>query len=152
MIEYLYNTFTHATFNDFDYMIKILFFFQYGIFLILLLVLQITACSLAFAYKETSRNETKKFLQSTITRYYSTDENTDAVTLMWNNLMAQMSCCGVNDYKDFETSPNWISGKGNRTIPEACCILTNGTLFSPKDPSCTQYPSDSNSFYKHVKI
>lgn len=119
--------------------------------MILLLVLQITVCSLAFAYKETSRNETKKFLQSTITRYYSTDENTDAVTLMWNNLMAQMSCCGVNDYKDFETSPNWISGKGNRTIPEACCILANGTLFTPKDPSCTTYPSDSNSYYKNVR-
>lgn len=119
--------------------------------MILLLVLQITACSLAFAYKETSRNETKKFLQSTITRYYSTDENTDAVTLMWNNLMAQMSCCGVNDYKDFETSPNWLSGKGNRTIPEACCVLSNGTLFTPKDPSCTTYPSDSNSFYKNVR-
>lgn len=116
------------------------------------MVLEITTCSFAFAYKHKVKNETKQFLQSTITTYYSTDEHRDVVTLMWNNVMVQMSCCGVNDFKDFETSSNWLNGKGNGTIPEACCILLNSTIFKPKDPSCSQYPNDSNSFYKNVNI
>ncbi|KAM7358758.1 tetraspanin 66E isoform 2-T5 [Cochliomyia hominivorax] len=95
----------------------------------------------------TARNESKGFLQSTIAKYYTTSEHTDAVTLMWNQMMSQFGCCGVVDYRDFETSSGWMSGKGNRTIPEACCRLKDIRNLIPEDDNCVISPNDTNSFY-----
>jgi len=120
----------------------------YGIFLILLLAAEITAIGLAAAYKDRAKLETKTFLQSTITRYYTTVERTDAVTLMWNHLQGQMSCCGVDDYKDFNLSDSWISFKGNRTIPESCCVLQDPVKLIPRDLNCPSSPSDANSYWR----
>lgn len=105
-----------------------------------------------FFFNKKAREETKTFLQSTITRYYSTTENTDAVTMMWNQIMSTLSCCGVNDYNDFESSNSWTQHKGNRTIPEACCILSDSTKFIPRDPDCTTKPNISNSYYMTASI
>ncbi|XP_011180604.1 CD82 antigen [Zeugodacus cucurbitae] len=120
----------------------------YGVFMILLLIAEIVAGGLAAFYKEKARAETKTFLQSTISDYYSTHENMDAVTLMWNQLMSQMSCCGVNDYRDFDASLAWVSNKGNRTLPEACCVLKDVSQMLPRDDDCVINPSESNSYYK----
>lgn len=98
-----------------------------------------------------ARLETKNFLQSTISRYYSSTENTDAVSLMWNHLMAEMRCCGVENYKDFELSEKWKGQRDNRIVPEACCVLQrrNG-YFKPQDESCPYAPSDTNSHFNSV--
>uniref|UniRef100_A0A1L8DK44 Tetraspanin n=1 Tax=Nyssomyia neivai TaxID=330878 RepID=A0A1L8DK44_9DIPT len=120
----------------------------YASLMILILVAEICVGSIAAAYKDRTKAETKEFLQSTISRYYSTREHTDAVTLMWNHIMAQMSCCGVNDYKDFSSSENWMRDRGNRTVPEACCMLNDKSLLELRDTSCPYSPSESNSYYK----
>lgn len=119
----------------------------YGTFLILLLVAEIVAGGLAAFYKEQVRNESKKFLQTTITSY-TLGENQDATSLMWNQLMGNFGCCGINDYHDFDDSQAWKNTKGNRTIPEACCILKDVSKMVPRDEDCTTNPSESNSFYK----
>ena len=128
----------------------LLFFSQYGLFLLVILILEVTACGLAAAYKNRAKTETKNYLQTTISKYYSShDRNqSDAVTLMWNYLMSEMHCCGVDDYRDFALSDKWNESKGNRIIPEACCMQT--ALFEPLDRSCPYSPSDSNSYYKKV--
>lgn len=120
----------------------------YGLFLLVILILEVTACGLAAAYKDRAKVETKNYLQTTISKYYSShDRNqSDAVTLMWNYLMSEMHCCGVDDYRDFALSDKWNESKGNRIIPEACCMQT--ALFEPLDRSCPYSPSDSNSYYK----
>uniref|UniRef100_U5EXB2 Tetraspanin n=1 Tax=Corethrella appendiculata TaxID=1370023 RepID=U5EXB2_9DIPT len=120
----------------------------YGIFLLIILVLEIAAGGLAAAYKDRAKLETKNYLQSTITKYYSSNDNqnADAVTLMWNILMSEMSCCGVDDYKDFNLSDKWVQTKGNRIIPESCCVLSGP--FEPRDKNCPYSPSEANSFYK----
>lgn len=110
---------------------------------------EIVAGGLAAFYKDKVRAESKNFLQTTITSY-SLGENVDATSLMWNQLMGNFGCCGITDYRDFEASPAWVSGKGNRTIPDACCILKDVTKLVPRDEDCTTNPSDSNSFYKKV--
>lgn len=66
--------------------------------------------------------------------------------------MAQMDCCGVNDYKDFERSENWTTYKHNRTIPEACCVLSDAAKFTPRDSSCPSRPTDQNSHWKIVSF
>jgi len=121
----------------------------YAILMILIIVAQITLGGLAAAYKDKARVETKNYLQSTFTRYYSTSQRTDAVSLMWNHLMIEMKCCGVNDYNDFSQSDSWNLNRGNKTIPEACCHqLTRDGESRPRDDTCTTSPSETNSFYK----
>lgn len=66
--------------------------------------------------------------------------------------MANLECCGVENYKDFEVSSAWNENKGNRTVPEACCILSDKTKFIPKDSSCPSSPSDTNSYLNKVRI
>lgn len=64
-------------------------------------------------------------------------------------MMAQMSCCGVDNYKDFPESPKWIIG--NKTIPDACCVLDGEvSLFKVKDPQCPYNPTEENSYYQKV--
>lgn len=65
-------------------------------------------------------------------------------------MMSQFGCCGVVDYRDFETSSGWLNGKGNRTIPEACCRLKDIKNLLPEDDSCVTNPNESNSFYLKV--
>lgn len=120
----------------------------YGVFMILLLVAEIVTVGLAAFYKETARNESKTFLQSTITKFYSSSEHTDAVTLMWNQMMTTFHCCGVVDYRDFEQSPAWLTSKGNRTIPEACCRLKDIKNLIAEDEFCVTNPTETNSFFK----
>lgn len=142
--------------------------------MILILVAQIVLGGLAAAYKDKvngrmirlkfsftkiqiskfqARTETKNYLQSTITRYYSTSQRTDAVSLMWNHLMIEMKCCGVNDYTDFSKSDSWNLYRGNKTIPEACChqVIRDDGESRPRDDTCTTSPSETNSFYKQVR-
>lgn len=69
---------------------------------------------------------------------------------MWNQLMAQFKCCGVNSYSDFEQSQLWLQNKSSRQIPEACCVLADKTLLTPQDLNCPYSPSDINSYYMKV--
>lgn len=121
----------------------------YGIMLVLILLLEVTAAGLALTYKGKAEEETRKFLQATIKDYYRPDRSpdSDAITLMWNYLMAQMSCCGVDNYLDFKLSERF---KENSTqeVPAACCVLEGDIKkFTPKFPNCTQNPSAANSYY-----
>ncbi|XP_025830410.1 CD82 antigen [Agrilus planipennis] len=121
----------------------------YGICLVIILILEVTAGGLAAAYKGKADLETRNFLKSTISKYYAVPEKADAVTLMWNHLQAQLSCCGVDDYRDFDSSPKWVAEKGRKQVPESCCVLEGDkTLFKPTSPYCTTSPSESNSYYQ----
>lgn len=98
-----------------------------------------------------ARLETKNFLQSTISRYYASTESTDAVSLMWNHLMGELRCCGVENYKDFDLSEKWRVRSNDRVVPEACCVLERQKgVFIPRDPTCPKSPSESNSHYMNV--
>ncbi|KAF5270384.1 hypothetical protein FQR65_LT05572 [Abscondita terminalis] len=115
----------------------------YGICLIIILILEVTAGGLAAAYKGTAEEETRNFLKTTIKKYYASGNRTDAVSLMWNHLQAQLSCCGVDNYKDFADAPKWDKTK---VVPESCCVLVDKGTFKPLSPSCTSYPDASNSY------
>lgn len=115
----------------------------YGICLIIILILEVTAGGLAAAYKAKAEEETRHFLKTTIKKYYASGNKTDAVSLMWNHLQAQLSCCGVDNYQDFKEAEKW---DGRLELPESCCVLSDKTTFKPLSPTCTTYPDASNSF------
>lgn len=98
-----------------------------------------------------AKDEAQNFLKSTIRDYKSSAKESDGATLMWNQLMARLECCGVNSYNDFDTSSYWLANKGSRQAPEACCKLQDKTLLTPIDSNCAYSPSDSNSYYMKVR-
>jgi hypothetical protein len=119
----------------------------YGLFLIIILLLEITAAVLAATYTHEAEENTRALLKSSIKEYYTAEEK-DAVTLMWDYTMAKTKCCGVDSYEDFKESKKWTQGN-KKKIPEACCVLEGDVRrLQPKDSNCTQSPSDSNSYWK----
>lgn len=66
--------------------------FQYGVALLLALLLEVAAIVVAVGYRERAELQTRNFLRSTIHNYYATPEKTDGVTLFWNHMMVQVSC------------------------------------------------------------
>ncbi|PNF28572.1 hypothetical protein B7P43_G12773 [Cryptotermes secundus] len=123
------------------------FLATYGVILILILILEITAGSLAGLYTKQAEENTRTLLKSSIKEYYAAEEK-DAITLMWDYTMAHSKCCGVNSYEDFKESKKWTEGN-KKVIPEACCILEGDvSKFQPKYSNCTKSPSDENSYWK----
>lgn len=119
----------------------------YGGLLIIILILEITAGVLAAVYRQEAEEKTLHFLKTSITKYYGSQNNSDAVTLMWNYLMAQMKCCGVSNYEDFKQSEKWAAS--GKVVPEACCVLEDDiSKFNPKDKNCPYKPSSSNSYWE----
>ena len=46
------------------------------------------------------------------------------LSLSWDHLMAQLSCCGVSNFTDFSTSEMFQESKQARQlVPASCCIL-----------------------------
>lgn len=59
--------------------------------MILILVAEIAVGVTIYAMKDTAKTETKKFLSDTIKDYYAAPNQQDGVTLLWNNIMVQVS-------------------------------------------------------------
>jgi hypothetical protein len=97
----------------------------YGIFLIIIFALQV--CSLLIVdftiiqkhpqialillctiYKSQADHHSKGFLKTTLSKYYTTGTNKDAVTHSWDLVMAHMSCCGVDGFEDFRTAKLFV--------------------------------------------
>ena len=62
----------------------------YGLFIIIIAVLQITAIVLAVVKIDTAEKKTKEYFTWTIEKYYTTKEQRDAVTLSWDFMMAEV--------------------------------------------------------------
>lgn len=60
-----------------------------------------------------------------------------------------MSCCGVNNYTDFNDTP-WKRST-SLVVPVSCCKLHGQVIdFKPEDPTCVSSPTESNSFRMKV--
>lgn len=105
-----------------------------------------------------ARTQTDKFLRSTIVRYYSDDVQPDAVSLVWNQMMTELQCCGVSDYHDFAAADKWTATKGSSDIvvPRQCCKLQTGASASNGrallDTDCPRRPTAENSNYMTVSL
>jgi tetraspanin-18 len=62
----------------------------YGLFIIIIALLQIAAIVLATIYKNHAETHTQDFFQHTIRKYYTTKSQRDAVTLSWDFMMAEV--------------------------------------------------------------
>ena len=62
----------------------------YGLFIIIIAVLQIAAIVVGVALREPAETQTKEFFHHTIRKYYTTSDHRDAVTLSWDFMQAEV--------------------------------------------------------------
>ena len=62
----------------------------YGLFIIIIVLLQVAAIVLAAIYSKEAETHTKEFFKHTIRKYYTTKNRKDAVTLSWDFMMAEV--------------------------------------------------------------
>lgn len=125
----------------------------YGLFIIIIILLQVAAIVLAAVYKGKAEVEAKKVLKHTIVEHYTHKSQRNAVTLLWDFTMAELHCCGVEDYRDFEKAKLFLMYKGDhQTVPETCCKLKprnqteqNEGLFVPVDSDCITTPTPART-------
>jgi tetraspanin-18 len=135
----------------------------YGLFIIIIILLQVALIVVAAIYKAEAETHSKKFLQHTITEHYTHKSQRNAVTLLWDFAMSELHCCGVEGVSDFEVGKAQEfhkyakvyadkNGVSKQAIPEACCKLKprNQTsreqgLFIPVDEDCITVPTTYNS-------
>ncbi|KAK8740219.1 hypothetical protein OTU49_003108 [Cherax quadricarinatus] len=122
---------------------------MYGLMIIIIFILEVTGGALAAVYKAEAKEELQNFLKHTLKRYYSTQDQANSVTVAWNALMAELKCCGVNNYTDFQQAIMWQANKSSETlVPRACCVLEGDPIkFRPLDPNCPSSPDQDNSYY-----
>jgi tetraspanin-18 len=125
----------------------------YGLFIVIIALLQIASIALAAFYKDKAETHTKEFFLHTIRKYYTTIDRKDAVTLSWDFMMAELRCCGVHNSVDFQVASEFVkytNEKGDgQIVPEACCKLHSNhdlAVFKPVDDNCIYAPTTSNSY------
>ncbi|KAK9505675.1 hypothetical protein O3M35_009670 [Rhynocoris fuscipes] len=115
----------------------------YGLLLVIILLLEITAVGMAYVYKDKVESEMKSFLKDSIDKYYVADKGKEnGPTLLWNYMMAEMSCCGVDNYTDFYASDSFK--ETGYKVPPACCKMTSNTTLLDRD--CPKSPKMENSY------
>lgn len=88
----------------------------YGVLVLAVIVVEIVAAVLILhVYHGDVEKEVEAFMNSTIERDYKPD-NPTAVTVLWDHMMTQLECCGVQGYTDFTSQ-----------VPPSCCSSSNFT-------------------------
>ncbi|XP_033759297.1 tetraspanin-18-like [Pecten maximus] len=101
----------------------------YSVILIILALVQITGLILLFASRDTLSDQIKAPIKESL-KDYEGDQAVDIISVAWNAVMLQMSCCGVDSYKDFTLATKWTKSytEGSTTInldtPLVCCTTT----------------------------
>ena len=101
----------------------------YSLILIILVLAQITGLVLLFASRDTLSDHIKVPLKDSL-KDYKGDQAVDIISVAWNAVMLQVSCCGVDSYKDFSVATGWktYQASGGTSIsidtPVVCCKET----------------------------
>ncbi|KAK7488283.1 hypothetical protein BaRGS_00020442, partial [Batillaria attramentaria] len=121
----------------------------YFVVTLLLFLIQLTIVLIVYIDRDVFDSTVKPHLKDTITDNYSGLDGSDAATQIWNGIMIELKCCGVDSYEDFQEADNWdkeLHGYGPFAAPVACCKETpTGPTY---DFSCAMAPTDATSNWK----
>lgn len=86
-------------------------------FMLLIFGLEVAGTALGFVFRSQVGDQLKKDLNGTLSQYGESDKK--GVTDAFDLLQEKEKCCGVNGYKDWQTTP---FTEGNHTfVPDSCC-------------------------------
>ncbi|KAL7644288.1 UNVERIFIED_CONTAM: hypothetical protein RMT77_005115 [Armadillidium vulgare] len=135
----------------------------YGILIILVFLLEVTAGVLIAIYKKEMENHLEDFLKVTLRKHYTHQTEPNSISVTWDAMMTQMHCCGINNFTDFELAHRWQrENESDYIVPRACCILQTEALevqegvraqgsgpfaYPLLDDSCLYNPTENNSYH-----
>lgn len=128
----------------------------YLVVCVVLLLGEITVVVIFFRFSNVFDNPSKQLLKNSIKSDYQGLNGTNLVSVGWNFVAQQMTCCGVENYDDFTGANGWVVDYTTYTLktPLACCK----TLPDSSDFTCADVntATDSNNYmntgcYKKVK-
>lgn len=106
-------------------------------YIFLVTVLSLSTFWLFFVYGVhniyTDNIKTRSYLRTTLKTNYGKEN--DFITYIWDYIMDEYKCCGVNNYKDFANSA-WQRNNMDKLYPVQCCMLDKE--FNPISKKCTQ--------------
>lgn len=121
-----------------------------GLLLTLILIVESVTGLYIYLTRDSIRTTTKEAFRNMIQNNYTgimPPSDSGIVAIFWDAIMVQMECCGVDNFRDFALSEQWVEN-GQATIPPVCCMFKDKG--SPKDgfvaPTCPLFPTpfDSN--------
>jgi len=110
----------------------------YGILITIVVIVEIVAAVLVLnVFHAEVSEETKQFLEKTLKTDYKhpSEGKANDVTVLWDTIMTNLGCCGVNDYLDF-------MNEGSNVIPAACCLTPSINSTLPSLPESCPDPAD----------
>ncbi|XP_062614985.1 CD63 antigen-like [Saccostrea cucullata] len=118
----------------------------YVVFLVILLLVEITFIILIFAVRSEVDSWIKKPFKKAIQEEYKGISSKESISIAINFVSVEFECCGVDNYADFNSSKLWKNETGeeekNPQIPVICC--KNRT--SEAIDSCIYTPDRNNSY------
>ncbi|XP_061163805.1 tetraspanin-9-like [Saccostrea echinata] len=117
----------------------------YVVFLVILLLVEITFIILIFAVRSEVDSWIKKPFKKAIKEEYKGIHSKESISIAINFVSVEFECCGVDNYSDFNSSTLWRNETVNETnplIPVICC--KNRTSDAIK--SCVENPNQNNSY------
>lgn len=90
----------------------------YLVMIVIVMLLEITAGTLSFAFRRQLGDTLRKELLDGIRDRYEVNDTNGMVTT-WDAIQEQFNCCGVNNYTDWYKISAWPN---NDWVPSSCCI------------------------------
>jgi hypothetical protein len=118
----------------------------YAMILLTFMLMEIATAGAAIGYRNEAKDYIKANMKSTLLQYVhpASREDKNGITFMWDRIMANYECCGVDNFTDLEQSKYWITNSTIK-IPSACCILRDKKSIFPQDFKCANNPTEENS-------
>jgi tetraspanin-18 len=119
----------------------------YAMMLLIIMLMEIAAGPAAVFYRNEARNYIKAAMKSTLAEYahFLSRKDKEGVTLLWNSIMVNYECCGVDNYTDLHHSKNWENPEDPKITIE-CCILKDTKELVARDSTCIKNPTEENSY------
>lgn len=98
----------------------------------LILILIIIGAVFAYITKDKIKNKAEEYMMKNLFEY----DKSSIVTEAWDSAQKQLTCCGVNGWKDWDE--NWKFKNKDLRVPVSCCL--DGT------PACQINPIETNAY------
>lgn len=116
---------------------------SYGILLGLILGLEVAAGIYVVVARQSFENNARDVMMKTLKEQYMSSSS-NAATFAWNRMMAELECCGVSSFQDFQQAVHWKQLTSDM-VPIQCCKLKDKKRFIPQDSTCPRLASAWNS-------
>ncbi|XP_037968027.2 CD151 antigen isoform X4 [Plutella xylostella] len=119
----------------------------YTYFLLITLILKLSAGGLAYYYSWAAEGELRRELNTTLLRNYALDA---AATAAADRMQQEFKCCGAVNYQDWRHSP-WHQHEPRQLVPDSCCKTVSPRCGARDHPSNIHYVGCLRYFTNHIQ-